>query len=234
MGRSTRRAPWPGTVPCPRASIRVGLSRLQQSVWSVILFGGVVVLGAFNVALLAGAVRRQEQAAAALDQAASTIGLFPSMDPALWAVLGITAVISPYLSKRILTWKDPRPEFDQVEVTRPTAIVPETIEVRADPRQASWADMFMGEAEGDKGTLDISRLQHLIITGLLVGGYVMLLVEYTRNISGRAIMLAWETGAPVFASMPPVDGTFLGLLALSHGAYLAFKAMPAGKGPGGT
>jgi hypothetical protein len=114
----------------------------------------------------------------------------------------------------------------------PAAVVSEELDVRANPRQASWADLFMGEAEGDKNTLDISRLQHLVITGLLVGAYITLLVEYTRNVSGQAIMLAWETGAPVFASMPPVDGTFVGLLVLSHGAYLAFKALPAGKGVG--
>jgi hypothetical protein len=28
--------------------------------------------------------------------------------------------------------------------------------------------------------------------------------------------------------MPPVDATFLGLLALSHVGYLAFKSMPGG------
>ena len=32
--------------------------------------------------------------------------------------------------------------------------------------------------------------------------------------------------------MPPVDGTFLALLALSHGGYLAFKALPS-TGAGG-
>jgi hypothetical protein len=58
-------------------------------------------------------------------------------------------------------------------------------------------------------------------------------LETVRLIGGKAVMLAlWPiangVGSPMFAEMPPVDDTFIGLLVLSHGAYLAFKAMPKG------
>lgn len=159
------------------------------------------------------------------------------MDPVLWAVLGITVVVSPYLSQRILASKpvkspgDAEVDFGTVEVRTPGAV--SLLEVRDSPAKAQWTDLFRGEEEANKDLVDASRLQHLVITGLLLGGYVVLLLEYVRTVDGPAILLANLTGAPVFATMPPVDGTFVGLLALSHAGYLAFKALPT-KATGGS
>ena len=90
--------------------------------------------------------------------------------------------------------------------------------------------------EADAGTVDISRLQHLAITGMLLFQYFLLLASYLGNIDGGLILSALDlVHAPPslttpFVSMPPVDATFLSLLVLSHGAYLAFKALPKGAG----
>lgn len=227
---------------------RMSLSRLQQLAWTVVLFGGFTVLGVFNIALLAGFVRDLGQAEAARaiegDAAASQMAalpefwaFFPSLDPVLWAVLGITVVVSPYLSQRILASKpieaqgSASADFARVEVRTPGEVG--MLEARDSPAKAEWSDLFRGEETANKDQVDVSRLQHLVITGLLLGGYVVLLLEYVRTVDGPAVLLANLTGAPVFAAMPPVDGTFVGLLALSHAGYLAFKALP-GKPTGGT
>ena len=72
----------------------------------------------------------------------------------------------------------------------------------------------------------MSRLQYLVITFMLLGSYLILLLRYLGSLEATQILIAAHDHAPVFPSMPPVDGTFLGLLALSHGGYLAFKALP--------
>jgi hypothetical protein len=213
---------------------RISLSRTQQLAWTVVLFGGFTILGIFNMSLLAGYVRDLAQGAALQDAAVSPTGpvhefwgFFPSMDPALWAVLGITVLVSPYLSKSILAKKEAKDgsvDFGSVESR---IVRPEPLDQRDSSAEASWSDLFTGEGAANARQVDVSRLQHLVITVLLLSGYIVLLVEYVRTIDGASILLAAITGAPVFATMPPVDATFVGLLALSHAGYLAFKALPA-------
>jgi hypothetical protein len=213
---------------------RISLSRLQQFGWTVVLFAGITILGIFNMSLLAGYVRELAQSVAMQDAsgtAAATVqefwGFFPSMDPTLWAVLGITVLVSPYLSKRILAAKESQAGDTDWQTVEARAVPPDAVEQRASPAQASWSDLFTGEGEANADRVDVSRLQHLVITGLLLSGYIVLLVEYVRAIDGATVLLALLSGAPVFAAMPPVDATFVGLLALSHTGYLAFKALPA-------
>jgi hypothetical protein len=213
---------------------RISLSRLQQFGWTVVLFAGITILGIFNMSLLAGYVRELAQSVAMQDASgtvAATVqefwGFFPSMDPTLWAVLGITVLVSPYLSKRILAAKESQAGDTDWQTVEARAVPPDPVEQRASPAQASWSDLFTGEGEANADRVDVSRLQHLVITGLLLSGYIVLLVEYVRAIDGATVLLALLSGAPVFAAMPPVDATFVGLLALSHTGYLAFKALPA-------
>ena len=73
----------------------------------------------------------------------------------------------------------------------------------------------------------MSRLQHLVITVLLLGGYTILLVECVRTIDATAVLLAMTMGIPVFAAMPPIDATIVGLLVLSHAGHLARKGLNA-------
>jgi hypothetical protein len=203
---------------------RLSLSRAQQLAWTIVLLGGYSVLAVFNVALLAGYARNRSQ----MDPAGSGLGLFPSMDATLWAVLGITVAISPYLSRRL--------SFPAVagtagvtgqEATVVAPAVARQFDQNAIASEARWTDLFQGERAADADHVDVSRLQHLVITGLLLSSYIVLLVQYARTIDGAAVILALRSGAPVFASMPPVDATFVGLLVLSHAAYLGFKTLPA-------
>jgi hypothetical protein len=211
---------------------RVSLSSVQQLLWTIVLFGGVTILGVFNIALLADFVRDASQEAAVAASGATAeplrdfIGFFPSMDPALWGVLGVTVVVSPYLSKRILASKERGVDGGGLDSLQVRKVQPEPLDRRESHTDALWTDLFTGETTSNADNVDVSRLQHLVITGLLLGGYLVMLVEYARSLDAAAIYLALLTGSPVFASMPPVDGTFLGLLAISHSGYLAFKALP--------
>ncbi len=225
---------------------RLSLSRTQMVAWTIVLLGGYSVLAMFNVALLASHGREQLQAVAVgASTVQSAFSLFPSMDPSLWAVLGISVAVSPYLSRRILPFQTVDEEAGgaarELEV-RPTAPQPANmpagsprpLDSRASASEASWSDLFQGEWAADADHVDVSRLQHLVITGLLLASYTVLLIEYVQALGGTSVLVAMKTGAPVFTSMPPVDGTFVGLLALSHAAYLGFKALPETKRQGSS
>ncbi len=203
---------------------RLSLSRVQQLAWTVVLLGGITILGVFNMSLLAGFVRDLAQMNTLQDAATEVQNFFPAMDLALWAALGINLLVSPLFSKLILNAKELKADSNQIQ----PIVASEALEKRAVPGKAALSDLFTSEGEANAGQVDVSRLQHLVITGLLLSGYVLLLVEYVRAIDVTSVLISALTGAPVFAAMPPIDGTFISLLVLSHAGYLAFKAMPSG------
>lgn len=216
---------------------RVSLSRLQMLAWTVVLLGAYVVIGTFNVALLGSAVRDLTLNAGSWAAAKATalqgfVGFFPNMDAALWAALGLTAVATPLVSQVILNRKaGDGGDAHGVEVRPLVATAP--LETRERLDQSRWSDLITGEEAANAGQVDVSRLQFLVITFMLLGSYLVLLLRYLGSVGGTQILIAAHDHAPVFPSMPPVDGTFLGLLALSHGGYLAFKALPSA-GAGGV
>jgi hypothetical protein len=79
------------------------------------------------------------------------------------------------------------------------------------------------EVAGRENLVDIVRLQHVAMTALLVVGYGYLLVDAVSAIDPLVIAKALVASAPLFASMPPVDTTFLTLLGISHAALLGGK-----------
>ena len=109
-------------------------------------------------------------------------------------------------------------------------------DIKPSPGHSRCSALFTGEGEGNADTIDVSRLHTWSSLGLLLGSYLIVLIEYVRTVDATGILLVSLTGAPVFASMPPVDVTFVGLLASSHAGYLAFKAThaqtPAAQQPG--
>jgi hypothetical protein len=82
------------------------------------------------------------------------------------------------------------------------------------PEDASWADLVTGDEVGNAGYPDLGKIQQVLITLVLLSiyaGYVfVLLASPVRAIS----------------SLPTIDKTFVWLLAISHAAYLGYKAAP--------
>jgi hypothetical protein len=203
---------------------RVSLSGVQQSLWTILIFGGFTILAIFNIALLADYARSVSQYNSQPDSIDLFV-YFPSLDPALWAALGLTVVASPLISKGIAANKK-GPEdgsFGSLEIRQDKS---DTAGQPVSNQGAKWTDIFTDESQENSNTVDINRLQYLVITGLLLGSYFIFLSEYISNINAASIFYALITGQAVFTQMPPVDGTFIGLMALSHAGYLGFKALP--------
>lgn len=220
---------------------RMSLSTTQQVAWTVLIIASLAIMAWFNAAMASGA------------SPSSAWTLFPSIPSALWAALGVNLVATPYLSDWILNKKDPalQSQGSRVETQNgvsPAAVVPPAASgalqapfVRPAPldknnslSEASWIDLVTGETEGTDTQLDVSRIQHLIISGALLSSYFMALANELGDITGRTIMTAAASSRAVFASMPPVAETFIGLLVLSHAGYLAFKATASATASGSS
>nr|WP_041756761.1 hypothetical protein [Bradyrhizobium sp. ORS 278] len=211
-GLGSERGVWFGALIDPRTN-RFSLSRMQQTTWTTVLLGALFVTSGLNAILVPST----------LD---ASLEFIPAMAGALWAALGINLVASPYLSALIRDAKDP-PRVGQ-KAADPSLVkslvTPATLNSNESPKQASWLDLVTGETEGTEKDVDISRLQHLIISGLLIAVYLLQLGKLLRSVSAEMIATAFVSNKMPFTDLPYVGETFLGLLLLSHGGYLVFKA----------
>jgi hypothetical protein len=212
---------------------RISMSRTQQVAWTTLLIAAMAIMGWFNAAGIS-----------LIDQSAqSAWDLFPYMPGALWAALGINLVATPYLSDVILDRKDPqrtaalRDPQSPDGASDPTAppglmvrqfVQPARLDINGSSSEASWTDLITGETKGSERELDVSRIQHLVISGTLLTSYFMSLAAAVGDISGESIMKAIAANMSIFTNMPGVGTTtFLGLLGVSHAGYLVFKANSA-------
>jgi hypothetical protein len=221
-GLGSDRGVWFGVLIDPRTN-RFSLSRMQQTSWTIVLLGALFVTSGLNAILVPST----------LD---ASLEFIPAMSGALWAALGINLVASPYLSALIRDAKDP-PPIEQ-KAADPSLIkglvTPATMNTNETPKQASWLDLVTGEAEGTEKDVDVSRLQHLIISGLLISVYLLQLGKLMRSVSAEMIATAYVSNRMPFTDLPYVGETFLGLLLLSHGGYLVFKARQTNDAAGAT
>jgi len=188
---------------------RVSLSRLQWVAWLIVLIGGYFSESIYN-------------AAASLATASPDGGPFPTIQPELLALLGIASA-SPVASNLIVDTKKqsqgaaPAP-VDATDTSNPAR--QGAIDVNGDIKDASWADLYLGEEVANRYVVDISRLQNLIFTALLI-------IIYVSDL--------WVKLAPAspkeFLVMPTVGSGFIWLLGISHASYLGYKATPKTSSP---
>jgi hypothetical protein len=81
----------------------------------------------------------------------------------------------------------------------------------------------MGEENATADTVDVSRLQNVAITMMLVLSFFYLLVEMMSDIK-MGTMLSGSKDNPVFTTLPVLGASFTWLLAGSHATYLVAKA----------
>ncbi len=209
---------------------RISLSRAQQIIWSILLLSALATVTWFKAS--SGWQITGE----------TSPGLFPNMDASLWGTMGITIAASPLLSAAIKQIKNERAvgmlqpappaaggeQQPQQPAAAPPAnkssasfavIQPALTDTNVSAAEARWMDLISGETVGKQNSLDLSRLQHLMISGLLVTSYGVDLSHALANLS---------LTAPILTAMPNPGGAFLGLLGLSHASYLAYQARAQG------
>jgi len=188
---------------------RISLGRLQWVAWLIVLMSGLFVEALWNAGIGA-------------DHGAA----IPTMPDQLLALLGIvsgTTVVGGVISNS---------KKQTAPVAAPTAAGAASapvaagdsplnagqMDANASPAEASWADLYLGEEVANRYVVDISRLQKLLITIILVGIYIGWLWNELH-------------GKGPFPSLPGLgadngNNTFLWLLGISHAGYIASKATP--------
>jgi hypothetical protein len=197
---------------------RVSLARAQVTLWTIVALGGFATMALFNVGLSAPVS-------------------FPQIPASIAAALGI-AFTSPMISALILKSSafgaadspsslvttvggSPRGSNDFANRGALLSAANSALEARADPSLASIADVFFGEQVSNSGSVDISRLQNVVLTVTLVLGYFAMQAEQLRSIAPETLL----TG---LASLPDPGGAFTSILLVSHATYLGTKAYNAG------
>jgi hypothetical protein len=203
---------------------RVSLARAQVTLWTAVVLAGYAAFAMFNIGF-AGIV------SSAADMA--KFAAFPSMPASIAAALGIAAV-SPMISALILPTKDAA-EKGGIRIGAANGDLrrrgapffgaeSEGLDKRPSPRVASIGDIFMGEEKANADTVDVSRLQNVVITVTLVLGFFSYLIEMMSGINATTLLGA--RGA-VFTTLPELGTTFTSLLLASHATYLVAKAHDA-------
>ena len=91
------------------------------------------------------------------------------------------------------------------------------LDVRSIPGQWTILDLFTGEEVANRGSVDLTRIQNFIFTLVSLCTYSALLFnQFSAMLPG------------VTVDAPRIGASVVGLLAISHGAYLAAKAVPKG------
>lgn len=200
---------------------RVSLARAQVTIWTVVVLGAHFVMTMFNVGfagvleLLGDFVNGKYEA-------------FPSFPAPVAAALGIAGG-STILSGLILPTKERRPTLDirgavadlQKRGSPFFGNQSSGLDKRASPVDASIADLFMGEEKADADTVDISRLQNVVMTISLALSYAAFVVAMISSVPVLALLSGHDA---VFTALPDPGANFAWMLAVSHAAYLVAKA----------
>ncbi|MEH2612963.1 hypothetical protein [Bradyrhizobium sp. AZCC 1693] len=222
---------------------RMSLTRIQFAIWLVILMGALTTYAMFNIgfwaedlnriheglAYMANAGKTDQKLTGWSDKLSNLLEYMPRMDLALWGLIGIsggTTIVSSFITQ---------PGTPSAPTTAGTMIPPRRTRILSnpDPKDAELADLVYGETAEDEGVVDSTRVQAVVVTGVLAAIYINLALEAAERIGGLTSAEAVNAGTQIFASMPPAGATFLWLLGISHGALLGGKLIGAYKG-GGT
>jgi hypothetical protein len=185
------------------------LSKLQMAAWTVVVLAALLTTAEINVVSYFG----------------------PMVDPLkidipgeLLAAIGIAA-FSFSATPAILALKanqDPKEGqadigaqrlADNTGVSKDRITNVGKVIARNDRDAAHFSDIVSGDEVANAGTVDLSKVQQLLITLLLLATYV------------AVIITTFSDAAPI-TGLPKLSERFIELLALSHAGYLVYKAVP--------
>jgi len=96
------------------------------------------------------------------------------------------------------------------------------VTANASPAGSSWTDLVQGDEVATENGVDLGKLQLLFVTIVLTLGYAVVL--------GHAYV---DHGLTTVKALPSIDTAFIVMLGISHGGYLAKKAVPRADVPQG-
>jgi hypothetical protein len=180
----------------------LSLAKLQMTAWTVLIIAALATAAACRAWALG------------FDAA-----LQINIPPELLQVMGISFV-SAAAAPAINAMKVQDPTPDQVQAAsirlgEPLVASGQTVH-RPDGARVRLSDLIRGDDLASAGTVDIGKVQQLLITALVITVYAGMVASLFRT----TVIGSVRTDLPKFSS------DFVTLLLVSHGGYLALKAAP--------
>jgi len=184
---------------------RISLARFQWVVWITIILGGYYVESMWN---LAHAIAPPPLSADLL----KLLGLVTGSSVVAGVIMDSkkNAPVNYPRSAQLLSSALPDPQPPPGASTHIGAV-----DRNVGPEDASWSDLYIGDEVETRNVVDVSRLQKLITTVMLTTSCSSMLLQQLAHV---------DIGGG--AQMPALDTGFVWMLGLSHGGYLAYKAVP--------
>ncbi|GGY20025.1 hypothetical protein [Paludibacterium paludis] len=182
----------------------ISLSRLQMAAWSALILSALLTAAGLNMRIAPDAalnIALPEELLWLMGISASSLA-----GSALILNTKRSAAADPDLVRQTLGRTS---SSDGADLTRQGVLV-----ANASPREAHWSDLFTGEEVGNFSQLDLSRVQMFYISFLTVVVYGVMLGSLFASRHG------------FIDHFPAISGQLVGLIAISHGGYLAVKAVP--------
>lgn len=187
---------------------KISLSRLQMLMWTVLVLSGLLVAVLINIRWTSNPLTIQ-------------------LPEQLWALLGISTA-SLVGSPLITSSKSSEKPNTEATVKTMAVMADQGIDVshvrtqgkiliNEKPEYASWTDIFKGDETGNGANLDLAKIQMFFFTLVTWSVYAVTLGALLRN--------GAHQHSGIFG-FPPVDGSMVALLGISHAGYLANKAVP--------
>jgi hypothetical protein len=185
---------------------KVSLSRLQMTLWTVVILSGFLTAVLSNIEL------------------GHPTPLSIHIPVELWLLMGISTT-SLVGSPLLVEWKKQR-EVSAEEQERVLARLARQLRdlsgiaiqgqmvMNQTPQSAHWSDLFSGSETGSAGQLDLGKLQMFFFT-------LVTLLAYSLTLAAQFN----EVTKPIRA-LPAPDAGMLALLVISHAGYLVNKALP--------
>ncbi|WP_458764646.1 hypothetical protein [Cupriavidus basilensis] len=190
------------------------LSRLQMSMWTVLILS----------ALMAVAVCRGW---GLMGKASWSTALNIDIPDELFEVMGISFFSAAAVPSILALKSQPSSTPTQAQLDASRARAGEatlgaigSVIQRPLSENPRLSDLVRGDDVATAGTIDVSKVQQLLITALLIAVYFAMLVNLFHTGSAADAVVAGTT------NMPPFTPKFVNLLALSHAGYLVYKAAP--------
>jgi hypothetical protein len=208
------------------------LSRLQMASWTWLVLSALIAVAALRLWTKSGG--------AIAIQATDALNIYIPQN--LFVVLGIsffTGAAAPTLLSLKAQTTPAKAQVDAASQRMGEAVeATGQIVTRPTRERAHFGDIVQGDDLATAGTVDISKVQHLLITVLLLGVYAAMLVYlfsgyqlaegvfFLPSEAAKALAQGGKIPAQYWTALPEFPSTMLTLLAVSHGGYLVYKAAP--------
>jgi len=185
---------------------RISLSRLQITLWTIIIISAYMTIALIRS--MPNALNHISQICAQnITEGCTPQPLNINFPNEVWIVLGISTISYAGSSliktnKRNQFWSNIKKE----DLNKP---------VLYHPQEAKFSDIFSGDDEGNKKSIDLSKVQMFFFTMALIFAYMVAI--------GTLMMNEELLRSPIGFEFPAFSSSMTTILAISHAGYLIVK-----------